>query len=118
MTATSITWLDPAFAVSPQLRPAELPRLKAAGFAAIVNNRPDHEEAGQPSSAALAEAARRIGLRYFAIPIEPGAESEEDARTLCRILDETAGPTLAFCRTGNRSASLWRRSRALVRDDG
>jgi len=111
---TTISWLDPEFAVAAQLHPDDLPRLKAAGFTGIVNNRPDGEEAGQPSSAELAEAVRRLGLRYAYIPVEPSTLSDMDARTLGHFIRDAGGPVIGFCRTGNRSSNLWRRSRSLA----
>lgn len=112
--AMTISWIDPAFAVAPQLLPGDLPGLKAAGFAGLVNNRPDREEAGQPSSDEMAEAARRLGLRYAHIPVVPGRISDADARALSRFIGEAGGPVLGYCRSGNRSSILWRRSRALA----
>ena len=112
--ALTPSWLDPRFAVAPQLLPGDLPKLKAAGFAGLVNNRPDDEEDGQPSSAELAEAARRLGLGYTHIPVVPGSLADSDARALGDFVGEAGGPVLGFCRTGNRSANLWRRSRELA----
>jgi len=47
--------------VAPQIAPGDIPAIKAAGFVAIVNNRPDDEEPGQPDGAAIAQAAPRRG---------------------------------------------------------
>jgi uncharacterized protein (TIGR01244 family) len=44
----NIKWIDDRFSVSPQVVPADLAAIKAAGFVAIINNRPDGEEEGQP----------------------------------------------------------------------
>ena len=54
--------LTEAVAVAGQLTPADLAAAAAEGFAAIVNNRPDGEEHGQPSDADMA-AARGGGVR-------------------------------------------------------
>lgn len=110
--ATGITWLGPDFAVSPQLRPEDLPEVAAAGYCGIVNNRPDGEAPGQPSSLTIEIEARRLGLDYVHIPIVPGELAAEQARALDQFLSETRGPVLAFCRTGERSARLWRLARA------
>ena len=34
------------FAVAPQIAPEDLPAIRAAGYVAVINNRPDEEEAG------------------------------------------------------------------------
>lgn len=103
----SITWIAPDFAVSPQLRPADLPEVAAAGYCAIVNNRPDGEAPGQPSSHAIEAAARQLDLDYVHIPVVPGEAMHEAARRLDLFLREAEGPVLAFCRSGRRSAALW-----------
>ena len=50
--------IDPNFAVAGQLLPAEMDQLAAAGFKSIVCARPDHEDAGQPTFAEVAAAAK------------------------------------------------------------
>ena len=97
----------PAFAVSPPITPDEVARLAAAGFRAIVNNRPDGEEEGQPGSAEIEAAARRAGLDYRFIPITPGQLVDEKVEAFRDALEQLSGPVLAFCRTGTRSVSLW-----------
>ena len=103
----SITWIAPDFAVSPQLQPNDLPEVAAAGYCAIVNNRPDGEAPGQPSSHAIGAAARQLELDYAYIPVVPGAKMDDAARQLDLFLRESEGPVLAFCRSGRRSAALW-----------
>jgi sulfide:quinone oxidoreductase len=107
-----ITRLTDRFSVSPQLFPEDLPLLKQSGYRAIVDNRPDGEEPGQPTSTRMREAAEQLGLRYFYIPVEPGQVTDEDARALRAALDEAEGPVLTFCRTGSRSTKLWERASA------
>ena len=45
--------IDDRFAVAPQIAPEDVAAIKAAGYVAIVNNRPDHEEPGQPDGDAI-----------------------------------------------------------------
>ena len=84
----------------------------AKHFRTIINNRPDGEEAAQASSAELEAAARQLGLTYLHIPVTPGDLRDEQIAAFRRALDEAPGATLAFCRTGTRSASLWALSQA------
>jgi sulfide:quinone oxidoreductase len=109
-----ITPLDPNLSVSPQLRLEDLAQLRAAGFRCVVNNRPDREAPGQPTSAQLAGEAARLGLDYHYIPVVPGLVKDADALAFAKLVAGAEGPVLAFCRSGARSTSLWKRGRELL----
>ena len=49
--------LDEKTLVSGQIQPADVPAIKAQGVTMIVNNRPDGEDAGQPSGEDIERAA-------------------------------------------------------------
>lgn len=100
--------ISPSLSVCGQVQPDEVAAIAAAGFTGLVNNRPDGEEPGQPSSAEIEAAAKRHGLTYRHIPIVPGQAGEEQARALAAALRDAEGPVVAFCRTGHRSAGLWK----------
>ncbi len=93
--------------VSPQIEPADVPDLAAAGYKAIINNRPDDEEAGQPSGDAIAEAAAVAGLSYHAIPVTHAGFSHTQLDAMADALTGASGPVLAYCRSGTRSCNLW-----------
>lgn len=93
-------------AVSGQLAPGDLAAAAAAGFVAVVNNRPDGEENGQPAGAAIEVAAVAAGMRYTAIPVDHRGFDRGQVDAMATVLD-TAAPVLAFCRSGTRSATLW-----------
>lgn len=93
------------------VRPEELPAL-AGTFGTLINNRPDAEEPGQPSSAEIEAAARKLGMGYVHIPVVPGQISDAQVRAFARALEEIPGSKLAFCRTGTRSTTLWALSSA------
>lgn len=99
--------LTPSLSVSAQIAAGDVDTLRAQGFQAIINNRPDQEGEGQPSSAEIEAAARQCGLDYRHIPVTPGQLTDEKVAAFRGALDELKGPVLAFCRTGSRSASLW-----------
>lgn len=98
--------LDATTLVASQIQPGEVAGL---GVRMLVNNRPDGEEPGQPSSAEMESAARAAGIAYCHIPIA-GGFSEADVEAMARALDQ--GPALAFCRSGTRSTYLWALARA------
>ena len=100
--------LNASFATAPQLQPDDIGRLAAAGFKGIINNRPDNEGPDQPASDALDAEAKRHGLVYRHIPVVPGQATDADARAFAAALEEADGPVVAFCRTGNRAAALWK----------
>ena len=98
--------------VSPQIQPEDLAALKAAGFATVVNNRPDGESPDQPANAEIAAAAEAAGLRYEHIPLgREGVNADLVARTR-DVLARSEGPVLCFCRSGTRSTTLWALSQA------
>ena len=106
--------VTPDFAVSPQISAADFAAAKAAGFAHVVNNRPDGEEAGQLTAAAAAAAAEAAGLGFTAIPIS-GMPGEAQVEAMAALLDAQSGPVLAYCRSGTRSITVWALAQALRR---
>lgn len=103
--------VTPVFAVAGQVRPEEVPEL-GRRFAAVINNRPDGEDAGQPTTAEMEAAAVAAGLAYRHIPIT-GAPTVEQVRRMQAAVGEADGPVLAFCRTGTRSIVAWALGQAL-----
>lgn len=81
-------------------------------FKAVISNRPDGEEEGQPSAAQMAQAAEEAGLTFTHIPVVPGQYGEADIAAFKAALDKANGPVLAFCKSGMRAASLWALSQA------
>lgn len=109
--------LNAHFAVAGQLTPADMPAIKAAGYAAVINNRPDGEDPAQPDSATMAHAAQDAGLAYHFIPIgRDGLDGEMISQT-ANVLTSSRGPVLAFCRSGARSTMLWAIARAALGTD-
>ena len=98
--------------VSGQISPDDVDAIKAAGFVAIVNNRPDGEAGDQPTSAELEKAAVAAGLVYIAIPVGREGVSDAMVQNTRAAMDNNDGPVLFFCRTGTRSTTLWALSQA------
>lgn len=95
------------FSVSPQIEAADIPAIAEAGFRAILCNRPDGEEIGQPGYAPIAEAARAAGLEVEFLPIVSGRITRADAEAFGTALDTLPKPILAYCRTGTRCTVMW-----------
>lgn len=104
--------LTPFLAVSGQIDKGDIGSLSSLGYHTIINNRPDGESEGQPSSGELEKAAQRHGMDYRHIPITPGQLTDDKVEEFAAAMSDVKGPVLAFCRTGNRSASLWALSEA------
>jgi len=99
--------VDDSISVAPQISVEDVAAIKAAGFTAIVNNRPDDEEAGQVAGDAIRAAAEAAGLTYTAIPITHAGFSYPQIEAMAEVLAGADGPVLAFCRSGTRSCNLW-----------
>jgi len=109
--------IDDHVSVAPQISPEEVAAVARAGYAEIVNNRPDGEEPGQPTGAEIAAAAEAAGIAYRAIPVTHSGFSGNQVEAMASALTAAAGPVLAFCRSGTRSAHLWALARARMGDD-
>jgi len=99
--------INDRISVAPQILPEDMAAIKAAGFVAIVNNRPDDEDSGQPSGDAIRAAAEAAGLAYSAIPVTHAGFSHPQIDAMAAALTAADGPVLAYCRSGTRSCNLW-----------
>lgn len=102
-----IRQLNEAMSVAPQISPADVTDLAAQGFVAIINNRPDGEEMGQPDGDAIRLVAETLGLRYTAIPVTHAGFAHPQLDAFAAAMAEADGPVLAYCRSGTRSCHLW-----------
>jgi uncharacterized protein (TIGR01244 family) len=104
--------LDAQMLVSGQIVPDQIPELQRQGVTMIVNNRPDHEDEGQPLGAEIEAAAREAGIAYRHVPIRRGM-GPSDVEAMQQAMRQCGdGKLVAFCRTGNRSALAWAVARA------
>ncbi len=101
-----------SFAVSPQLTPADVAEAAAAGFRAIICNRPDGEGADQPSFDEIRAEAEKHGLEAVHVPVQSGMVRDEDVTAFAAALERLPRPVLGYCRSGTRSATLWALSEA------
>lgn len=99
--------LTPSLSVSPQLSEADVAQAAQAGFRAIIDNRPDGEEPGQPSAAEMQALAASHGMGFAHVPTVGGKISDGDVAGMADALMRLDGPVLAYCRTGTRSTTLW-----------
>jgi uncharacterized protein (TIGR01244 family) len=95
------------FSTTQQIQPSDMEEIKAKGFLAIINNRPDHEDSDQPINEEIKAAAEAAGLKYAHLPIKPSEITAENSNKMKAIIDELPAPVLGFCRTGTRSKNLY-----------
>ena len=105
--SADIREVNESVSVAPQIRPEDVADIAAAGFKAIVNNRPDGEEPGQPTGDAIRAAAEEAGLAYHAIPVTQAGFNHPQFDAMAAALVGAGGPVLAYCRSGTRSCNLW-----------
>lgn len=98
--------------VSPQISPEDIAAIKAQGFVAIINNRPDGESPDQPTSATIEAVAHAAGLAYHYIPLGRDGVSAGMIQATKQVLEGSTGPVFCYCRSGTRSTTLWALSQA------
>ncbi|MDO5652185.1 MAG: sulfur transferase domain-containing protein [Moraxella sp.] len=92
--------------VSGQITPADVAELAGMGVRTIINNRPDGEEAGQPTSDEIAAACVAHGIAYKQIAFSGGMMDMNHVQEFADFFNATHRPLHIFCRTGNRSSTI------------
>lgn len=90
-----------------QLKADEIPRLKARGFASVVDLRPDGEEVNQPSAAVIESAARANRLVFNYVPVARGDIPGDAVSALDKAIASSPKPILLYCGSGRRAARTW-----------
>lgn len=98
--------------VTGQITPDQLAQIAAQGFRAVICNRPDGEEPGQPPFSRIEAAARAAGLEARYLPVTGADLTDAKASAFADLVQELPGPILAYCRSGMRSATLWSMAQA------
>ena len=104
--------LTEACSVAGQIQPADVAALQQGGFRTIVCNRPDNEDFGQPSAIEISDACVEHGIAFHHLPVSHAGISAEMVEAFQKIVADSDGPVLAYCRSGQRSSVLWQYSGA------
>ena len=108
-TLPAVRQVNSAFSVAGQLTADDIPAVVAQGFAALINNRPDGEGgSAQALNSDIEQAALAAGLHYVYLPVIAGAITPAQALAMRKALAIAPAPVLAFCRSGTRSAQLYK----------
>ncbi len=99
--------LDETTLIDGQITPDAVAALKQLGVTMIVNNRPDGEDQGQPTSAEIEAAAIAAGIEYRHVPIARGMGPSDIEAMRDAMHAAGDGKLYAFCRSGNRSVLAW-----------
>ncbi|WP_396592809.1 TIGR01244 family sulfur transferase [Brevundimonas sp. R86498] len=91
--------------VAPQFALEDVAEIAAMGVRRVVNNRPDGEDPGQPSSAEMEQAVRAAGMDYVHAPVS-GMPGDAAIHAVATAL-EANEPVLMYCRSGTRSTVAW-----------
>ena len=90
-----------------QITPDQVAMIAENGFKTIINNRPDGEEANQPTSAEIEAAAKEAGLAYKEVSFAGSELNQNHVETFADFFNQAEQPIFMFCRTGNRSNGIY-----------
>src|SRR5258708_27971110 len=93
--------------VAPQISACDVSAIAAAGFRAVICNRPDGESSDQPCCDEIESSVIASGLAWRSQPVRSGGVTLEDAAAFGALMAELPKPVLAYCRSGTRCATLW-----------
>lgn len=79
----------------------------AKDYAALINLRPDGEEAAQPGNRAEHAAATDARLGYAFLPVTGSTITEADVRAFQHAMNSADGPVYAHCKGGTRVLTLY-----------
>ena len=99
--------LTPDYAVSPQIGLEDLAAIRAAGFAMVIDNRPDAEIPAELHTDGMRRAALAAGLEFVANPVIGGALTMQNVAAQAEAMAQAGGPVFAYCASGNRSSVVW-----------
>jgi sulfide:quinone oxidoreductase len=101
--------------VAPQIHADDVSAIAAAGFRAVICNRPDGESSDQPCCEDIEAAVKAAGMVWRMQPVRSGGVTQADADAFGALMAELPKPVLAYCRSGTRCTTLWCLSEAAKR---
>ena len=102
-----IRTIMPSYSVAPQIEPADMEDLVAAGFTTIINNRPDEEVPPSLQADIMEAAAKLAGLAFVRLPLTHQTLTPQNIRLHADHVAGSTGPVLAYCASGTRSTIVW-----------
>ncbi len=102
-----IRQITPAYSVSPQIEPEDIPAIVAAGFVTLIDNRPDAEIPMELSSHVMRAAAEAAGLKFVVLPVTHQTMTADLIAAQMAAVQAAEGPVLAYCASGTRCSIVW-----------
>lgn len=99
--------LTEQYSVAPQIQASDVETLAGLGFVAIICNRPDFEDPGQPSAEDISAACVANDIAFFHIPVTTMPIAEADVAQHRDVVANASGKVLGYCRSGQRSAVIF-----------
>ena len=93
--------------VAPQVDPADMVDVAAAGITTVICNRPDDEVPPAFQADAVETAARAAGLDFVVLPLTHQTMTPENVAKQAQAAAASGGPVLAYCASGTRSTVIW-----------
>jgi uncharacterized protein (TIGR01244 family) len=103
----TITRITENYAITAQVLADDIVAIAAEGFVTVICNRPDGEEPGQPTAAEIAAACDAAGIAFHHIPVAGMPIASESIEEHRRLINDSDGLVLGYCRTGQRSQIIW-----------
>ncbi|SPH21964.1 Beta-lactamase hydrolase-like protein [Ascidiaceihabitans donghaensis] len=98
--------ITPAYSVAPQIDLNDFPAIAAAGFKAVICNRPDPEIPPSHHAAEMQKAAHAAGLVFYNLPLTHHTMTAEVIAQHMAYAEENT-PVLAYCASGTRCTVAW-----------
>ena len=96
-----------SYSVSPQIDPADMADIAAAGVTLIIDNRPDAEIPPSHHGLVMAEAAKAAGIEFVHLPITHDTMTPDVIATQQAKIAGAEGKVVAYCASGTRSTVIW-----------
>ncbi|WP_299657379.1 TIGR01244 family sulfur transferase [uncultured Tateyamaria sp.] len=107
-----IRQITQTYFVAPQVDPADMADIAAAGIKTVICNRPDAEVPPAFQADAVEVAARAAGLEFHRLPLTHQTMTPDNVARQMALATENDGPVLAYCASGTRSTIVWCLSQA------
>ena len=117
VASMTIKRLTDSLTVSGQLSEEDFLHLSSIGVKTVICNRPDNEDAGQPSFDEVSEIAKKYDISCHFMPIISGRMSIDDGIEFGKLIETITEPVHAYCRSGTRCTTLWAISAIKKGDD-
>ena len=111
------TRINEFLSVAGQISKAEIAEIAKAGFATVINHRPDDEEPGQLGHGEAEAEAKRRGLEYRYQPVTTATITRAQVADFEKLLLRSPQPILAHCRSGTRCYLMWAATRVLFNNE-